>query len=166
MKFLFTCTFILLGIFTFSQSQDSILPAYKRFPTVPPLQLLLGDSATKYTKENLPKKKPVLIMLFSPDCDHCQREAEELVKHKDEIKDIQLIMVTTSPIWKMNEFVTKYRLNEIKNIVVGRDFYYLLPSFFDIHNFPFLALYNKKGNLIEGLEGAYPVEKLMKFFKD
>jgi hypothetical protein len=44
-------------------------PAYKRFPTIPALELLRPDS-TKFTKDDL-KKQNTLIMYFSPDCDHC-----------------------------------------------------------------------------------------------
>src|ERR1051325_8171179 len=89
--------------------QDSVLPApYKRFPTIPPMQLLLSDSTTKYTKENIPKKTPVLIVLFNPDCEHCQHEAEEIVAHKKDFQKIQIIMATTYSITRMKEFANKY----------------------------------------------------------
>lgn len=35
--------------------QDTMKPAYQRYPEIPGLQLLLSDS-TKYTNENLPKE--------------------------------------------------------------------------------------------------------------
>src|SRR5687768_13743286 len=85
MRLIYTLILCLGTIAGFSQV-DSTTPAFRKYPTFPPLQLLLGDSATKYTKEDLPKKKPVLIMLFSPECSHCQHTAEEMVKHKEELK--------------------------------------------------------------------------------
>src|SRR4051794_20050797 len=100
MKLFLSFIFFCFGATAYGQ-KDTILPAYKRYPTLPPLQLLLSDSTTKYTKENVPKKKPVLLMLFSPDCEHCQHEAEQLVANKEAFKDIYIIMAATLPLYKM-----------------------------------------------------------------
>jgi len=165
MKFFITLVLLISAVAASAQS-DSIQPAYKRFPTYPPLQILLGDSTTKYTKDNLVKKKPVLVMVFSPDCEHCQHEAEEMVKYKDEIKDFQIVMVTFQPLWKMNAFVEKYQLNTVPNVVVGKDIYYLLTGFYEMKNLPFVALYNKKGDLITVSEGALGIRKIAKILKE
>jgi len=81
MKYLFSFCFLFYSITLTAQNVTE--PPYKRFPTLPPIQLLLGDSATKYTKENIPSKKPVLVLLFSPDCNHCQHTAEEMYNNRD-----------------------------------------------------------------------------------
>ena len=138
---------------------------YKRYPTLPPLQILLGDSTTKYTKDDLPRRKPVLLMLFSPDCSHCQHTAEELLKYKEEIKDIHIVMATLQSISQMNAFVEKYKLKELPNVVVGRDVYFLMPSFYNIKNLPYLAFYNKKGDLIRGFEGSMSIPNILKQFQ-
>lgn len=149
------------------QAQEDIsIPPFKRYPTLPPIQLLLGDSVTKFTKENIPEKKPVLVMMFSPDCSHCQHTAEEMHKNKETLKDIQIIMATVLPLYQMNEFMKKYKLNEMENVVAGKDIYFLLPPFYSMKNFPYMAMYNKKGNLIMGFEGSMPIEKLVIVFKE
>ena len=163
MKYLFIVGFLLSGIISRSQN-DYNIPPYKRFPTLPPIQLLLGDSVTRYTKENIPEKKPVLVMLFSPDCNHCQQTAEEMYQNREALKEIQIVMATVLPLYQMNAFMTKYKLNEMKNVVAGKDIYFLLPPFYGIKNFPYLAMYNKKGNLITGFEGSMPIEKLVTVF--
>lgn len=164
MKFLvFIC---LLTATLAGKAQNNLdTPPYKRFPSVPPLQLLLGDSATKYGKDNIPKNKAVLIMMFDPECSHCQQSAEEMYQHKQELKDIQIVLATIAPIHQMNSFMKKYKLAEMKNVVAGKDIYFLLPPFFSMKSFPFLATYNKKGNLIEGMEGSFPVNKVIQKFK-
>lgn len=153
-------------VFQAGAQTNSIEAAYKRFPTLPPIQLLLGDSTTKFSKDDISKKKPVLVMLFSPECSHCQHTAEEMLKKKDEIKDIQIVMATMLGLTEMNEFVEKYKLNTLKNVVVGKDIYYLLPPFYDIKNLPFMAFYTKKGNLISVFEGAMPLDKVLQIFKE
>jgi thioredoxin-related protein len=163
--FIFLCLLI-SSIPGNTQQNDVSIPPYKRFPTLPPIQLLLGDSITRYTKENIPEKKPVLVMLFSPECSHCQHTAEEMYQHKEDLKDIQIVMATILNLTQMNDFMQRYKLNEMPNIVAGKDIFFLLPPFYDIKNFPYMAMYNKKGNLIMGFEGSMPIEKLITVFKD
>ncbi|MGZ8518443.1 MAG: TlpA family protein disulfide reductase [Chitinophagaceae bacterium] len=147
----------------FSRAQtDSLgLAPYKRFPTVPPFKLLLTDSSSHFTKADLPKKKAVLLMLFSPDCDHCKHETEEIIKNVDAFKKVQIVMSTTVPFEKMRDYYNHYDLKRFDNIIVGKDVSYLLPVFYDIHNLPFLAFYNKKKELISVYSGVLPIAKVI-----
>jgi thioredoxin-related protein len=104
-------------------------------------------------------------MLFSPDCSHCQQTAEEMVQRKDELKNIHIIMVTLHPIKEMNAFVEKYGLKQLPNITIGKDIYYIMPSFYAVKNFPYLAFYDKKGKLLMGYEGSMPLNKIINTFK-
>lgn len=164
MKYYLSFGLLLLSIVSIAQSDNTIAP-YRRFPTLPPIQLLLGDSTTKYTKEHIPKKKPVLLMLFSPDCSHCQHTAEEMVQKKEEIKNIHIIMATLHSITEMNAFAEKYGLKQMDNVVFGRDIYYFIPSFYSVKNLPYMAFYNQKGKLIQGFEGSMSVQKIIDTFK-
>lgn len=164
MKFFLSLVFACLSMTLFAQ-QEPTLPAYKRYPTLPPLQLLLSDSTTKYTKEDVPKNTPVLIVLFSPDCEHCQHEAEQFVANQEALKDVHIVMISLLPIYKMKAFGENYGLDKMKNVVMAKDPYYLLPSFYQIRNLPYLALYDKKGNLIQTFEGSVGVEKIVASFK-
>jgi len=105
-------------------------------------------------------------MIFSPDCSHCQHETEEMIAHMDELKDVQIVMITFQPLWMMKDFISTYGLTKYSNIVIGKDVYYIMPGFFDIHNIPYLAMYNKNGNLIKGFEGSLPVQKVIEILKE
>lgn len=148
----------------FSQTDSTEAP-YKRFPALPPFKLLLTDSSTYVTKDDLEKKKSVMIMLFSPDCEHCKHETEDIIKHIDAFEKIQIIMSTTLPFDKMVDFYTKYDLKRFDNIIVGKDVSYFFPVFYNIRNLPFLAFYNKKKELISVFSGALPVEKVIEEMK-
>lgn len=156
---------ICISLASFAQA-DTTTPPFKKFPVLPPVQLLLSDSTTKFSKDNLQQNKQTLFIIFSPDCSHCQHETEELVARKEEMKDIQIVLITLHPLWMMNEFIAKYKLNELPNVTVGKDIYYLTPSFYGIHNLPFLAMYNKKGNLISAFEGSMEMDKVITLFKE
>ncbi len=64
----------------------------------------MPDSTSYFTKEDLPKKSAVMLMLFNPQCDHCQHETEEIIKNIDRFKNIQIVMTTSMPFDAMKEF--------------------------------------------------------------
>jgi len=153
-----TGLFFALQVFSQSVSQD---PPYKRFPTFPPVKLLLTDSVTLFTKEDIKKKTPVMIMLFNPDCDHCREETEELIENIDRFKKVQIIMTTFMPFEKMISFYTEYDLDKYDNIIVGQDYQFFLSTFYMISHLPFHAFYDKKKELISVFEGAMSTEKIL-----
>jgi len=142
---------------------DTNLPPYKRFTSFPPVKLLKPDS-TLFDKNELPKKNAVMLMLFNPQCSHCQHETEEMIRNIDAFKKIQIIMSTTMDYDSMVAFTKKYELNQYPNIVVGRDIHYFLPSFYKISNLPYLAFYSKNKELISTFEGALPIPQILKVF--
>lgn len=156
--------FALAFISASAQTENNNIPAYQRFPTVPPIQILLSDSITIYTKKDLPSHKPVLLIVFNPECEHCRHETEDLIAHKKQLKNVQIVMITLDPLYKMKDFISKYGLKHYANMVVGKDIHYILPGFYDIQNIPYLAMYNKKGNLIQTHEGTMPMKKVIEAF--
>jgi thioredoxin-related protein len=157
------CIAILLFHVSFGQ-QDLPQPLYKRFPTAPPFKLLLTDSSTIFTDKDLKKNKPLLIIVFSPDCDHCQHHAEDMVKNREKFRNIQVVMASVQPLIKMKDFYKKYQLNKLENLVMGQDREFILGTFYKMKSLPFLAFYDKKGSLIDVFEGALPITKIIDKF--
>lgn len=102
-----------------------------------------------------------MLMLFSPDCDHCKMATGEIVSQIGSLKSVEIVMSTTLPFEKMVDFYKQYGLDRFDNIKMGRDENYMLPVFFDIHTLPFLAFYDKKKTLISVFPGWLPVEKAL-----
>lgn len=163
-------TKLILLLFCFGSlsalSQTPPDPPYKRFPTVPPLKLLLTDSSTIFTDKDLKKNTPLFFILFSPDCEHCKKETEELIDKIDSFKNIQIVMATFMPVGDMKKFYEYYKLDRFPNITVGHDLLRALSGFYRISYTPFLAFYDKKGDLIEGIQGALPLTKVLEYFKE
>ena len=141
-----------------AQTDTSLL--YLKFPTVVPFSIIKVPDSTKFTKADLKKKKPVLIMAFSPDCEHCQHETEQLLAHMDRFKKVQIVMITPLDYKYIMEFYNKYNLANYPNITVGRDGSWMIGTFYNIRNFPAIFLYNKKGNFVKAFDGSVPVEKI------
>lgn len=149
----------------FSQ-RDTFPPPYKRFPEFPPVKLLLPDAVSYYTKDDLPKKMPVLLMMFNPQCEHCQHETEEMIKHIDKFKKIQVVMATSMNFDSMRVFRSKYKLADYPNIIVAQDTHFFLFSFFENRTLPFHAFFDKKKQLIKVFEGTVSIPSILEMFKE
>jgi len=137
---------------------------YLRFPTVPPFHLLKLDSATYLTKEDIKKHHQTLVMFFSPDCDHCKHQTESILSSFKNFKNIEIVMATYQPFGEMKEFYSHYRLAKHPNIKIGRDEKFFFAPFYRIRNLPYLALYDKNGNLITTFEGTQKVDTILTAF--
>jgi|SRR5580692_7650693 thiol-disulfide isomerase/thioredoxin len=137
---------------------------FMRYPTVPPFRLLKLDSTTYLTKDDLRKNRQTIVMFFSPDCPHCQHQTEAILADSKDFRDIEIVMATFQPFSEMKIFNERYKIYEHPNILIGRDEHYVLPPFYKIKNLPYLALYDKKGNLITTFEGNQKAEDLIKAF--
>ncbi len=74
-------------------------------------------------------------------------------------------MATLHSVSQMNAFAETYGLKAMPNVVLGKDVYFILPSFYSIRNLPFMALYKANGDLIQTVEGSLPIENVIGLFK-
>lgn len=153
MKYLYLKTgfplcLLLLATTLFAQTKPDNDAPYKKEPKIPAFNIQLGDS-TWFTREMLPKTgyDYTYIIYFSPDCGHCQHEAKEIVKHMDSLSNAFFVFVGFKPLDEIQGFAAYYGLNAFKNVKVGRDPTYFVPSFYRVTRTPFIVCYNKKGLL-------------------
>jgi thioredoxin-related protein len=137
---------------------------YLRFPVVPPFTLYKVPDSSKFAKADLAKKKTLLI-IFSPECDHCQQETRNLVAAIDKFKKIQIVMASWLPYNEIQKFYTDYNIASCPNITMGWDKTFFLPPFYKLKNLPFMALYDKKGNLVSVFEGSVSLDKVAEAFR-
>ena len=146
---------------SFSQSGN---PPYKQTKKLPDFEIeTVGKGVFKTAQ--IKKNTPVIIMFFSPGCDHCISQFESMKKRIAEFKNTQIVMATYQPIEELAEFNKKYQLQKYPNIVTGRDLNYFFPPFFEISNFPYLAFYDRNGKLVTAFEGNMTVDNMLKNVK-
>lgn len=150
----------LLTAFQHADAQSDSIPVYKRFPIIPVFNIMIAPDSTKFSKDDLKKKKPTLIMLFSPDCSHCQVATKDLLDHIDLFKKVQIVMVSSLDYSHIKKFYEDYKIASYPNITMGRDATYYLGTFYKIHNYPTLFLYNKKGKFVQSFEGDIKMETI------
>jgi len=139
-------------------AQTDTLPIYQRFPTVPLFTVMTVPDSIKFTKADLKNKKPTIIMLFSPDCHHCQMAVKELIENISLFDKAQVLMVSSMDFVQVKQFYEEYKIANFPNITMGRDASYYLGTFYKIKNYPSVFVYDKKGKLVEAFEGTFQMK--------
>lgn len=145
----------------FSQNEN---PPYKQNKNIPAFKIETVNKGI-FTSSKLKKNVPLIIMFFSPGCDHCVHQFEDMQKRMKDLKNYQIVMPTWQPLEELAEFNRKYKVSQYTNVITGRDTEYFFPPFYQIANFPHFAFYDKNGKLVGTHEGNLSVDKILQKFK-
>lgn len=154
---------ITLGVF--AQNSGGDLPPFMKTKKLPEFSILQTDS-TWFTHQQLPKTDFTIIVYFSPDCGHCQHEAKEMMSNMDSLKNTFILWVSYRDMADIKGFAEIYGLTNHKNVKVGRDPNYAIPSFFQVKYTPYVAVYNKKGEYLKAFEGGIEMPELNRFLAE
>lgn len=152
--------FIGIAIIVHAQ-KDSSAKNLSKFETIPSFNIYIVPDSTSYSNKNLKKNKPFVILFFSPDCEHCQKETKELMAYKDELKDIQILMVSPASYREVKKFYEEYTLSSMPNIKLGQDVNYALGSIFQLRTFPSMFVYDHTGKLAKAFVGNIGVPAIL-----
>jgi thioredoxin-related protein len=159
-----TRAFLTRGLICFLAIAMFSLAAYSQ--SLPPFKMFRSDK-TIFSAAELPKTKPVILIYFDPDCDHCQKLMKELFQKIDAFKSAEIIMVTFKPIEEVVAFEKQNNIQSHTNIVVGTEgttFY--VRNYYGLVTMPFTALYDKNGNLKYSYRKETFVDDLLKRLKN
>ncbi len=148
----------LISQFGFSQNDTTLL--YLRFPIVPSFKLINVADSTYFTKDDLPKKRSTVIMVFSPECEHCQEETKQIKANIKLFKKANIIMASPLPYEQITAFYNEYNIAQYPNIRMGRDPSYYFGTFYKIRSFPAIYVYDKKGNFKQAFSGSVSINEI------
>lgn len=152
-SFLFSA--LMFGLF-FCSSLDSSAQSNK----VPPFRMTQSNGKL-FNATNLPLGKPIMIIYFSPDCDHCQVMMKDWFKKVNDFNKASVAMITFLPIDKVMTFEKDFKVKQYPNIIVGTEgFSFFVRNYYQIMDMPFAALYDKNGNLIASYQKNIPLNEL------
>lgn len=135
---------------------------YIKNPHIPDFSITSAADGKEITNKTLPANyKYTCIIIFSPDCSHCEHEADELNKNADKFKDVLFIWDSYREMDLIKKFAAKYNLIGKPNIVIGRDPAFTIPTFYRPKMTPFVAFY-ESGNFVKVWEQGVEVAELMK----
>lgn len=108
---------------------------------------------------------PLVLILFFTDCDHCQREAQDVQKNLELFKgkNIQFISANDMPL--IQKFAVDYGLSNEPNVKFGRaestDVY---MNFGSIPT-PAIYVYSAEKRLVKSFKGETPVAEIAGAFR-
>lgn len=162
MKKIFIAIFLLLPAIAFLQPSRNKNAPYFSAKGYPDLKLLLTDSTTIFTKNNLPKDKTIVIIFFSPECEHCQAEATKMMEKTDSLQNLFMVWNANmvDDFSNVKQFYAKYGFDKMGNAAMGKEIDYYLPIFYSIEQTPYAAVY-KNEKLIAEFRNTLSLENLI-----
>lgn len=141
-------------------NRDSL--PYKLKPVLPQFRIMLTDSSTIFNSVSIPEGRPIVLMLFSPVCEHCSEAMASLLKDMDRLKDIRFYLISTvQSMTAIRKFYNDLDLGKYKNIeAIGWDFdYFYMENYFTL-SVPDFAVYDKNKKLIKLFEVEMSAQQL------
>lgn len=132
---------------------------------IPVFNLLLLDSTSIINTADIPQGKVTVIVLFYPECEYCQEETIDLIKHRDAVKEIQFYYVSMDSLHRIKSFSIFYGLNTWTNVVFGRDFTGSFPRLSGLHKIPSSLVYDKQGRLRARIVGGFDANEIIGIVK-
>jgi thioredoxin-related protein len=133
--------------------------------SLPPFKMYLSNNSI-FSATELPKNKPVIVIYFDPDCDHCQKLMNDVFKKINSFKKTEIVMVTFKPVEEVAAFEKKYKTHSYSNINVGTEgTSYQLRNYYKLTNMPFTALYDKEQKFNYSYGQDISVDELIKRLK-
>jgi len=137
--------FVLISFLLMSASSA----AYSQTQKVPPFQMTL-QSGKIFRAQDLPIGKHIIIVYFSPECEECHEFTKAITDRIEELQEASIAMITYMPLDKVRPYVAENKLYTYPNIYVGTEGNSLfVAKFFGIRLFPFVALFDRNGNLVK-----------------
>ncbi len=164
-KLLFLSATMVFFLAAKAQQADATGVTLQNIQSLPAFEMMAAPDSTIYSSEQLKKNKPVIMMFFNPDCDHCQRETKELLAYKEELKDIQIVMVSSLSFTSIKDFYKEYNIASMPGVSMGQDINYALRLKFRPTNFPGIYVYDANRKLVKVYAGNVAVPTILDALK-
>ncbi|WP_157957228.1 TlpA family protein disulfide reductase [Winogradskyella tangerina] len=128
---------------------------------IPDFTIYTINDSTDFRTKDIPKEGIVLIKYFSPDCEHCQEEAQYFVSLKDSLKNVKTIWLSGdwTTLDQVEGFSRTYQLEQLNPLAIGREINREIIDHYDISGLPFAVIYNNN-QLIKTFNGSIDFEEL------
>ena len=164
MKSIIVLYLFLLASFAGNAQTDSLKP-YEKNRSLPDFSLLNIDSVL-FTPQVLAKDKNIIVMLFSPDCSHCQKQLDELLSIGEVARNTELLMISFMPLEFNRIFYQKNKLEKYPYVYLGKDYKGFCISFYKPHTVPVLVFYNKKREFVSINYGNMDKAEILKALEE
>ncbi len=122
-----------------------------------------------YTEKDFDYKGPLFVMLFNPNCSHCEDQAEALMKRIDELgkakAKVVMITDTTNSVYLPN-FIAAFKIAEHKDVVtIGTDIGDYIKNAFLYQSLPQISVYSADRKLVRNYSGGVAIDSLVQYLR-
>jgi thiol-disulfide isomerase/thioredoxin len=127
---------------------------------LPPFRIM-QSSGKVFRAEDLPMDKPIIIIYFSPECEHCETMMKEFFKNAAQFKEASVAMITYVAQDRVARFEKDYPVKKYANMYAGTEgTTFFVRDYFNISELPLEALYTKTGRFVLSFSREIPVQAL------
>lgn len=134
--------------------------AAARTITLPVFSFIRLDGST-FSDDSLGgDRHRLIIMFFSPDCEHCQYTARAFLRRSRELDRYRILMITPADSGSAARFYADYGLSSLSNVTILRDQETNFPRVFGVGVIPSFFVY-KNGYLVNKFIGETRIDNLL-----
>jgi len=129
---------------------------------IPNLNFVNTDKES-VTVKHIPTGKPLMLIYFRSDCDHCLHTAQTL-KQQAKNYPATIWMVSAEPIETLRTFEDMTGLYDVDNVTVMQDHQQKMHTWFDFSKLPFIVVFDKNRKQLktyDELPSAAIIKKLL-----
>lgn len=126
-----------------------------------PIDLLAANPAWVSSSE----KAPVILVFYSPECDHCQNEAKKLSTHPG-FQDQTMYWLSGDTPAANQTFRETYASPTPNSFQFLEDTDYQTANTLEVSIFPTIFIYDESGKLRRRYEGETEPERILKWIND
>ena len=127
---------------------------------LPSMQIRMLDGNTLEAKTI---KGPAVLILFQPDCDHCQNEARQFREYLSAFKNYSLYFVSSGAIPEIEKFSVDYKLSGIENVAFGFTTVENILNNFGPIQAPSVYIYSEQEKLVQKFNGEVDISVILKY---
>lgn len=133
---------------------------------LPPIILdgLYGD--TLDTRDLASTGRKSVIVCFSPDCDFCGMESDEIIKYHKSLSEYNLLFITPAQTDEIFSFLAEHPLDAIPGIKILIDSECEFFKTFAVTSPPVCFIYDEQMRLIARYKGVISVDNILDFMNN
>ncbi|MBL0741779.1 peroxiredoxin family protein [Chryseolinea lacunae] len=107
-------------------------------------------------------KGKTILILFQPDCDHCQRESTAIRDNMSAFEDYEVYFISASSVEESVEFAKTYKFKDQINVHFALTTVENVIDTFGSISAPSLYVYSAEHLLIKHFNGETPIDDILK----
>jgi thiol-disulfide isomerase/thioredoxin len=130
---------------------------------MPTFTIQLLDGTSYLHSAEIPGDKNIVLFYFKPTCPFCRAQMRDMVNNMEKFKDEQLYILTNYDLKSAKAFADYFKLNLLKNVIVGRDTGSVVLNTYRLIGLPFTAYFDKNKQLKTAYMGRMSANLLFQF---